>query len=295
MPTRATRNETEGVPDRHYAHVTDEVEAATGLRPAERGVWPEPQFAMLAAFSSLAFLCFIATIRFFSGEPAWGPRYLTPMFAVLWLFVPIAASRLRWPKVAFLLTASFAVQVMGLAIDPLRFFTGDNVAAAEDFLWDPWTYFRFDRSQLLARPRQIWDVLTYDGPAAATFTPAKAPTLPLVIQVKSEKRLEAQAYRVFSELRPWWATYRHLSPEQRPVDLGAALAWLLAFGGAGLMLLVLPFSLTALARRARHRCALPGGEMEDGLPSPSPTKLDSQRRPSSEVDLALSSSANPLG
>lgn len=217
-------------------------------RPFWQGDTP---FAVLAGLSSLAFFGFIASIRFFSGEPAWGPRYLTPMFGVLWLFVPAAASHVRWPKVAFLLTASVAVQIMGLAVEPLRFFTGENVVAAKAFLWEPWTYFHFDRSQLLVRPRQVWDILTYDGPPATEFTPAKAPTLPMVVNVESDKWVEARAYQVFSEFRPWWASYRHLSPEQRPVDLQAALLFLLALGGVGLMLLALTFlPIASMLRRA---------------------------------------------
>jgi hypothetical protein len=79
------------------------------------------RFAIMVGLSSLAFLAFIATIRFFSGEPAWGPRYLTPVFGVLWLFVPLAAARVRWPKVAALLAASFVIQLLGLTVEPMPF------------------------------------------------------------------------------------------------------------------------------------------------------------------------------
>lgn len=215
----------------------------------------EGRLALMAGLSSLAFLCFIASIRFFSGEPAWGPRYLTPVFGVLWLFVPAAASRWHWPKTAVLLAASCAVQVLGLSLDPLRFFTGDNATAADEFLTHPWSYFRLDRSQLLARPGQVWDVLTYSGPPAASFTPAKAPTLPLLIDADADKRFEARAYGVFSALRPWWATYRLLPPEQRPIDLAAALTWLLAIGGAGLFFLGIGVFTGPFLQRASQHCA----------------------------------------
>ncbi|HVX12358.1 MAG TPA: hypothetical protein VHC22_14340 [Pirellulales bacterium] len=199
------------------------------------------QFSLTVGLSSAAFLVFIGTIRFFSGEPSWGPRYLTPVFGLLWLFVPVSVACVQRWKAATLLAVSLAVQVLGLTLEPMRFFTGDNVVAAEAFLTNPWTYFRFDRSQLLARPSQLWDVLTYDGPPATSFTPAKAPTLPLIIYVKTDKRFEARDYQVLSSLRPWWVTYRGLPLDQRPIDLRRALEFLLLAGGAGLVLTSLSF------------------------------------------------------
>jgi 4-amino-4-deoxy-L-arabinose transferase-like glycosyltransferase len=236
------------------------IEEGTSDQVALWGADSQRRFALMVGLSSLAFLGFISTIRFFSGEPAWGPRYLTPVFGLLWLFVPAAAARVSWPKTAALLIASFAIQVLGLTLEPMRFFTGDNVVAAEAFLKNPWTYFRFDRSQLLARPQQIWDVLTYDGPPPQTFTPAKAPTLPLIIYVKTKEQFVARDYQVLSSMRPWWLTYRHLLPDQRPIDLDAALELLLSVGSIGLA--VLMFSFVPL-RRARclttSECPAPGG------------------------------------
>ncbi|HEV3339510.1 MAG TPA: hypothetical protein VG125_04115 [Pirellulales bacterium] len=203
-------------------------------------------FALMVGLSCLAFLAFIGSIRFFSGEPAWGPRYLTPVFGVLWVFVPLGAARLGW-KATVLLAASLLIQVAGLTIEPMRFFAGGNVEAAEGFLKNPWTYFRFDRSQLLARPQQLWEVLSYDGPPAPAFTPAKSPTLPLIIYVKTEKRMEARDYQVLSTLRPWWCGYRYLPDAERPVNLHQTLRGLLFAGGAGLAILAL--SLLGHGRR----------------------------------------------
>ena len=211
-------------------------------------------FALMVGLSCLAFLAFIGSIRFFSGEPAWGPRYLTPVFGVLWVFVPLGAARLG-RKATVLLAASLLVQVAGLTIEPMRFFSGGNVAAAEGFLQNPWTYFRPDRSQLLARPQQLWEVLSYQGPPAPVFTPAKSPTLPLIIYVKTEKRMEARDYQVLSTLRPWWSSFCHLPDAQRPVDLSQTLRGLLLAGGAGLAIV----ALSLLPRRRRLRTADRGG------------------------------------
>jgi hypothetical protein len=203
------------------------------LGSAPATVSDDRRFAWMVVLSATAFLAFIASIRFFSGEPAWGPRYLTPVFGVLWIFVPQGAVRLRWPKTAVLLAASLLVQIAGLTLEPMRFFTGDNLVAAEAFWKDPWTYFRFDRSQLLARPGQLWEVLSYDGPPPTTFTPAKQPTLPLFLDVKSKVKIEARNYHLLSSLRPWWISYRGLPAGERPVDIEATLVllgWTGAFG-----------------------------------------------------------------
>ncbi|HQU45860.1 MAG TPA: glycosyltransferase family 39 protein, partial [Pirellulales bacterium] len=100
-------------------------------------------FAAMTGLSCLAFLTFIGSIRFFSGEPAWGPRYLTPVFALLWIFVPAGAERLGAPKSAALLAASLIIQVAGLSLDTMRFFSGEKESTAGRFLEDAWSYFHF--------------------------------------------------------------------------------------------------------------------------------------------------------
>ncbi|HVA47607.1 MAG TPA: hypothetical protein VNH11_14655 [Pirellulales bacterium] len=193
--------------------------------------------AGMTGLSCLFFLAFIGSIRFFSGEPAWGPRYLTPVFALLWLVVPAGATRLRWPIAASLLALSFIIQLAGLSIDTLRFFSGENELAVEGFLNDPWTYFRPGRSQLLARSRQIWEVMSYDGPAPKSFSPAKKPSLPLTFDLTAKEPLEATRHHTLSTFRPWWCAYPYLAADERPVDLRFALKLLLATAVSGLMLL----------------------------------------------------------
>ena len=41
----------------------------------------------------LGLLGFVSFLTFFKGEPCWGPRYLTPAFALLWVFVPSSLER----------------------------------------------------------------------------------------------------------------------------------------------------------------------------------------------------------
>lgn len=194
---------------------------------------------LMTALSCLAFLMFIGSIRFFSGEPAWGPRYLTPVFALVWIFVPAGVARLRWPIAGSLIAVSFLLQVAGLSIDTMRFFSGENELAAEGFLKDPWTYFRLDRSQVVARSRQLYEVLTFEGPAAKSFSPAKKPSLPLIIYLKAKEPLSVSNHHVLSTFRPWWCSYWYLAADERPVDLTFALKVLLIAGEIGAGLLVI--------------------------------------------------------
>ena len=72
------------------------------------------------AASGLVFFGFIASLSFFKGDPAWGPRYLTSLYAAFWLFAPDAARRFRLRETIVLLTLGFAVQILALSVDPER-------------------------------------------------------------------------------------------------------------------------------------------------------------------------------
>ena len=51
--------------------------------------WRAPKASRLCRavlVSCAIFLGFLSFLTFFNGDPAWGPRYLTPVFALLWLF-----------------------------------------------------------------------------------------------------------------------------------------------------------------------------------------------------------------
>ncbi|HEX5446723.1 MAG TPA: hypothetical protein VFW87_23095, partial [Pirellulales bacterium] len=194
----------------------------------------EQWFALTIGLSSAVFVCFIATMTFFAGDPNWGPRYLTPVFALLWLFVPAGAARLRRPSVALLLMLAFAGQVAALSVDPLRLYIERGLTSAF-FLADPWAYFRPECSQLLARPRQVREIASYAGPAPLKFSPAARPTLPVTVDPDGDEPLEVQRYWVLNSLRPWWISQRHLAASEQPVDLDAALRLLLSVAGGSLV------------------------------------------------------------
>ena len=55
----------------------------------------EKLFCLSLSMAIAVFILFISSLTFFKGDPAWGPRYLTPIFAVLWLFAPAGSRLLR--------------------------------------------------------------------------------------------------------------------------------------------------------------------------------------------------------
>lgn len=197
----------------------------------------EQWFALSLGLAGAVFLTFIATMTFFAGDPNWGPRYLTPLFALLWLFAPAGAARFKRPAVAALLAVAFVVQLGALSVEPLRLYIERGLTSSF-FLNSPWAYFRPDCSQLLARPRQIAQIARGDGPLPERFTPAVRPTLPVTVDPGKDGPLTVERYWVLSSWRPWWTSLRHVPMSERPIDLDAALRNLLAAAGAGALLAI---------------------------------------------------------
>jgi hypothetical protein len=180
------------------------------------------------------FVGFIATLGFFKGDIGWGPRYLTPVVAVLWLFVPAAAAA-RPTRAAVILAASFVVQLLSLGADPHRLYLRTDLHPSLLFV-DYRTYYNPRASHLLWRPEEIWDVLTSTEPSEQ-ISPAPAPTyaLPLITVMHDDEDppRALRRYRLFNALRPWWHWQPYLSPGERPVDIGATLALLLGTAAVG--------------------------------------------------------------
>lgn len=220
-----------------------------------RGVG-ESWFALSLALGGAVFLTFIATMTFFAGDPNWGPRYLTPLFALLWLFAPAGAARFKKLAIAALLGLAFVVQLGALSVEPLRLYIERGLTSSF-FLNSPWAYFRPDCSQLLARPRQIIEIARGDGRLPDRFTPAARPTLPVTVDPGKDGPLTVERYWVLRSWRPWWSSLRHLPVSERPIDLNAAIRNLLVVAGVGALGLFSGLLLRgrACGRRiiARHR------------------------------------------
>jgi hypothetical protein len=202
--------------------------------------WPAEKWFCRAVLAGCAvFFGFLCCLTFFAGDPTWGPRYLTPVFGVLWLFAPAGAASL-WPGFRkFLLGAGVFVQLLALGVDPHRLYIQRHLTAAFYYDLSPWLYGDSAVSHLLNRPREIAEVLNPDRPASAAFTPAPSPTFafPVINRIYDEGPAAIHKYHVLNSLRPWWASQWHLAPDDRPVDLLGTLLLLTgtALAGLGLM------------------------------------------------------------
>ena len=181
------------------------------------------------------YFAFICSLAFFKGNVAWGPRYLTPVFAVLWLFVPAAAAVAGRLRTGILLSLGLVTQLLGLSTDPHRAYIVAGIPP-HVLLYENSAYYDWRLSHLVTRPGEIWDVLTNDDDASES---SPAPTTMYALPLPDMKLIEpsvARRYHVFADFRPWWCWQRHLDPADRPVDLAAAAALLLAVAAAGITL-----------------------------------------------------------
>jgi hypothetical protein len=200
----------------------------------------EQRFVLALAVACAGFTVFVSTMTIFKGDPCWGPRYLTPLIGVLWLFVPTAAG--AWPArhTRLLLALGVVVQLLGLSVDPHRLYVHHSLPSAFYFGHE-WVYFHPAVSHLVNRPREIREILQDDGRGTTTFGPAPlATSAPPVLEEMDRGPEAVRKYRILASLRPWWVSQRWLEPTERPVALGptAALLGALALLG-GLPLIVL--------------------------------------------------------
>ena len=189
--------------------------------------------------SSIPFLGFFLSLSYFKGDPSWGPRYLTPLLGVLWLFAPLGAARLRRPLVGLLLGLGVMVQVLALSVDPHRLYVQRDASSGFGRV-HPMLYFNPALAHLMNRPREIVEIARETEPAEA-YSPSPSPTFafPVLDPPYLEKRGPevVRKYRVLNGFRPWWSNMTWLPPDERPVPLGRTAALLLAISGAGLVLL----------------------------------------------------------
>lgn len=189
---------------------------------------------MTAAF--IGFHCFIS---YFSGDPAWGPRYLTPWFGLMWLFVPLGAVMLSRLLVGVLLGFGVLVQLLALSVDPHRLFVANGLSSTVGIV-EPWLYFEPGFSHVLQRPREIREILQVRGTAEA-YTPSPSPTFAFPVidlpYLPETGQVVVDRYQVLRSFRPWWSSQRFLPPEQRPVDFERTLLLLgsMSVGGLALM------------------------------------------------------------
>jgi hypothetical protein len=213
-----------------------------GLRAWKRR---DSRLCAAAVLAGLIFFGFIATLSFFGGEPAWGPRYLTPLFALIWLVVPAGAVLMNRKLVAGLLSAGAIVQVMGLTVEIQRLYLERPFAPAYMFE-APLLYFHPAASHLLQRPREICEIVRLDERRIEGFTPAARSLFPVTDNPRFYHS-DMLVYRVLNSFRPWWISQRYLPVDQRAVDLDRTLLLLTTLAAAGMAMACVALNLRSEA------------------------------------------------
>ena len=198
----------------------------------------ERLFCRSLTVAMAVFILFISSLTFFKGDPTWGPRYLTPIFAVLWIFAPRGSDRLRLWVIAGLLGLGFTVQLGALCVDPHRLYIERGLSSSF-YLTDPQLYFHPAISHLVNRPREIAEVIENQVYRADCYSPSPAPTFAFpVIDYVKEGPAAIQKYHVLKGFRFWWASFQYLEPSSRPIDIKQAVLFLLLVLVMGLLLQV---------------------------------------------------------
>jgi hypothetical protein len=238
---------------------------AAGLRAWWRAGRRRAVAAVVLACAAV--VTFFSILTLSKGGVCWGPRYLTPLFALLWLFAPDGVAVLGRPPARLLLAAGVVVQLLALAVVPERLYL-ERQLPSNFYLAEPWLYFHPALSHLLNRPQEVVDALT--APPAPEFTPAPTPTFTLPVMEPPHYRGPpgrdgVHQYTLLNTLRPWWVTFQHLPPDKRPVGPAETAAGLAAIAAAGLGL-----CWVALNRNGRGR--RPASEHVPDLIPPAPAR-----------------------
>jgi Dolichyl-phosphate-mannose-protein mannosyltransferase len=189
------------------------------------------------AASGLVFFGFIASLSFFKGDPAWGPRYLTSLYAAFWLFAPNAARHFRLRETIVLLTLGFVVQILALSVDPERLPLERRLPTMFGANY-PGLYFDARLAGLLNRPREIIEIWGLRNQRVERFSWSDPATAgPQIVTWDDLGSDPVHRFGRFTTFRPWWTSYQYMPDHERPVSipwtataLGVAL-----LGGVGLV------------------------------------------------------------
>jgi hypothetical protein len=218
----------------------------------------ERRFTIALLASTAVFVGFVASISFFKGDPAWGPRYLTPVFAVLWLLAPDGARRLRPQTMGLVLLAGAVVQLLALSADPDRLYVERGVPPAFGAL-APVLHFDPRLSHIINRPREIIDIWKARHDAGVEFAPWDVPTAsPRVISWDMLGPKGVLRYKVLNSFRPWWVSHRYMAAGERPVSIMSAVAVLGVTLSAGMALMWLGIRMSRKAQPARMSASTEG-------------------------------------
>jgi hypothetical protein len=194
-----------------------------------------PRLALGVAAGTALHFALIASLRGFTGDWCWGPRYLTvllPLWAIPVAFLDLAPRR---RLVGALLSAGVVVQVLALSVETTRFFTEHRL---EDYFWASDRWFYFKASQLIDRPGEFFSVVTEPVPPTARYF---APTIREHEYTGATMRawspangpLAMQLFRVYYVPRPWPFWMQHVPAERLPFAPTPTALALVALGTLG--------------------------------------------------------------
>jgi hypothetical protein len=193
----------------------------------------------------------VATLKFWAGEWAWGPRYLVATLPLACIGLPFAwvrppAAPLRWA----ICVAGVVVQLLAISVDHQRYYVERSLLP---FFWvDETTMYR--DSPLLARPRELTSVLAGEYRAEARgLVPGPLPysmTSALfgpAFDLRPYTREWMRRYLVFLVPRPWtfWAPLLPRDRRPGPTGLMTAVGAVVALAAFG--------TLAALSAGERRR------------------------------------------
>ncbi len=181
----------------------------------------------------------IASLIFWGGDWAWGPRYLVVTLPLACLALPFV--RIRPAITGALISIGLVVQLLGLSVDHQRFFLERGLA---DHFWTTDQSIYFTESALFARPAELVSVFEDHGPIDARRfapNPYRSPTYAAFGNNPGERSDAPRWMRHFALYytpRPWPLWMARMKPGHAPVEywpLFALFAFAMALAGAALL------------------------------------------------------------
>jgi hypothetical protein len=195
---------------------------ALSLSGLKREATTDRRFGLALALAGLAFFAFFAAVSFTKGDPAWGPRYLTPLLAVLWLLAPSGAARWSRRGTAAVLGFGLAVQILALTVEPERMHIQRGLPSTFGITY-PQLYFDIRNADLFVRPSQIADVWRTYGTGTRFVWSSPATSMVNITTRDVIGEHPMRTFRVLNLYRPWWVTIPFMPQEDRPVEMRWAL------------------------------------------------------------------------
>ena len=190
--------------------------------------------------TTVAYVGFIASLSFYGGDWAWGPRYLVtilPLWALAFPF--ISPTLMRRSVVGGIIALGFVVQLLALSLDHQRFFFEH---ALSDVFWARDRGFYFRDSALSARPVELLTTLREGVPLEARhFSPGPYPEAVTYAIGGNARREQAptwmRQFKVFYLPRPWPLWMASVAPERRPIRMMPLVVGMVGLGVLGAALI----------------------------------------------------------